>query len=115
MYKIEPDNTSAKEAAIWRFRCFHTMQRLESRKLYDAQRSNRARNPERAEIRAFGILTDEQAEKLDDIGMRWESVRDLAWEKNYSAAKAYYGEHGDLKIPADYVVNGVWLARWLFE
>lgn len=29
--------------------------------------------------------------------------------------KAYYEEHGDLKIPANYVVDGVWIARWLSE
>ncbi|MBQ9806472.1 MAG: Helicase associated domain protein, partial [Clostridia bacterium] len=45
-----------------------------------------------------GILTDSQVEKLNAIGMRWESVRDLAWEKNYAAAKAYFDEHGDLLV-----------------
>lgn len=34
-----------------------------------------------------GILTDEQVEKLNAIGMRWESVKDIVWEKNYFAAK----------------------------
>ena len=29
--------------------------------------------------------------------------------------RRYFDEHGDLKIPANYVVNGVWLARWFTE
>ena len=63
-----------------------------------------------------GILTEEQAEKLDAIGMRWESVKDLAWEKNYSAAKAYYEEHGDL-LPTvtDKAYCGVNLGHWIAQ
>ena len=34
--------------------------------------------------KSHGILTDEQVEKLNAIGMRWESVKDVAWEKFYS-------------------------------
>ena len=29
--------------------------------------------------------------------------------------EAYFAEHGDVNIPADYVADGVWLARWLSE
>lgn len=63
-----------------------------------------------------GILTDEQAEKLDAIGMRWESVKDLAWEKNYSAAKAYYAERGDL-LPkvTDKACRDVKLGQWISQ
>ena len=41
------------------------------------------------EGKSNGILTEERVKKLESIGMRWESVRDVAWEKNYAAAKAY--------------------------
>ena len=27
----------------------------------------------------------------------------------------YYKKNGNTKIPPDYVVNGVWLSRWLYE
>ena len=63
-----------------------------------------------------GILTDAQVEKLNAIGMRWESVRDLAWEKNYAAAKAYYDEHGDLLVNvSDKAYHGVTLGRWIAQ
>ena len=42
------------------------------------------RNVRRGE--QFGILGRERIEKLDSIGMRWESSRDISWEKNYAAA-----------------------------
>ncbi|MBQ7291020.1 MAG: Helicase associated domain protein [Clostridia bacterium] len=64
--------------------------------------------------KAMGLLTGEQIEKLDSIGMRWESVRDLSWERNFAAAKEYYEEHGDLLAPAsDEKYRGVALGRWL--
>lgn len=43
-----------------------------------------------------GILTDKQLEKLDALGMRWESARDVSWEASFTAAKKYFDEHGDL-------------------
>ena len=64
--------------------------------------------------KVMGILTGEQIAKLDSIGMRWESVRDLSWERNFSVAKAYYEEHGDLLVPVgDEKYHGVSLGRWL--
>ena len=61
----------------------------------------------------FGILGRERIEKLDGIGMRWESYKDLSWNKYYTAAKKYYAEHGDLKVPVSYTVNGLNLGSWI--
>ena len=61
-----------------------------------------------------GILTDEQAEKLERIGMQWESVRDAAWEKYYAAAKAYCEEHGNLMVNiTEKNYRGVNLGAWI--
>lgn len=57
-------------------------------------------------------LTEERAKQLDGIGMIW-SQPDYVWERNYSAALDYYRQHGDLEVPADCVVNGVRLGRWI--
>lgn len=63
-----------------------------------------------------GILTDEQVEKLNAIGMRWESIKDIAWEKNYFAAKEYFAEHGDLlSSVTDKAYHGVKLGRWIAQ
>lgn len=61
----------------------------------------------------FGILGEDRIKKLDSIGMVWESSKDLSWKKNYEAAKEYYAEHGDLKVPAQYVKNGIKLGGWI--
>lgn len=37
------------------------------------------------------------------------------WEVRYALAKAYYEEHGNLNIPPEYKVNGIWLAKWVNE
>lgn len=63
-----------------------------------------------------GNLTDEQIEKLDAIGMRWESARDRRWEIHYAAAKAYFQEFGDLLVSvSDKEYHGVKLGRWLAQ
>lgn len=55
----------------------------------------------------------ERFKKLEEIGMLWENGD--SWERRFMLAKEYYEEHGTLKMPADYVVEGIWLERWLRE
>ena len=35
--------------------------------------------------------------------------------EKFSLVKVYYDQYGHTKMPADLVVNGVWLRRWLTE
>lgn len=61
-----------------------------------------------------GNLTQVQIDKLNALGMRWESVSDVNWERFYAAAEAYYKKHGDLKPPAKYVdENNTELGSWI--
>lgn len=63
-----------------------------------------------------GILTDEQIEKLDKLGMRWDSYKDVAWNKYYSAAVEYYKANHSLNPQAKYVTeDGVRLGNWLSQ
>lgn len=60
------------------------------------------------------FLTEAQIQKLDAIGMVWDNVRDLNWERNFRAAKQYYTEHGVLNPDTTYVTeNGIHLGSWL--
>ncbi len=63
-----------------------------------------------------GILTPEQIEKLESIGMVWDNRYDTVWNSRFQAAKVYYEEHGDLFVPASYVTDdgmklGVWISN----
>lgn len=61
-----------------------------------------------------GMLTEEQQERLSAIGMRWEGAWDHVWEQKFSAAKAYWQEHGDLEVPVGYVSKeGILLGKWI--
>ena len=60
-----------------------------------------------------GLLTDSQIALLDEIGMRWESLDDISWNKNFSAYKQYVEDGNPLKVPSDLVYNGVELGKWL--
>ncbi len=63
-----------------------------------------------------GTLTNSQIELLNAIGMRWESVRDLSWERNFAEAKRYYEAHGNLLISSrDKRTNGIALGHWIAQ
>ena len=55
----------------------------------------------------------ERQKQLDELGMVW--VKPDPWEVRYGLAKAYYEEHGNLRIPSKYRADGVWLAKWVNE
>jgi len=62
----------------------------------------------------YGILTERQKKKLDAIGMRWDSVSDTSWDKNFAAAKKYYETNGNLLVKAQYKTDdGISLGAWL--
>ena len=65
------------------------------------------------DVYADGKLSDEHTKMLRDIGFVLE--KSDPWEEKYQLAKAYFEEHGNLNPPAQYVVNGVWLSKWLNE
>ena len=60
-----------------------------------------------------GLLTDSQIALLDEIGMRWESLDDISWNKNFGAYRQYVEDGNPLKVPSDLVYNGVELGKWL--
>lgn len=63
---------------------------------------------------AYGNLGKDRIEKLEAVGMVWNSVRDVSWQRYYAAAKAYYEKHGDLNVPANYRgANGEDLSAWI--
>lgn len=62
----------------------------------------------------YGNLTPERIKLLDDIGMRWESLRDVTWNRYYHAAVEYSRKHGDLNPVATYISpDGLPLGKWL--
>lgn len=57
-------------------------------------------------------VTPERRSKLDALGMVWEKPD--PWWTRYGLAKQYYEIHGNLDMPAQYVVDGIWLQKWLY-
>lgn len=54
-----------------------------------------------------------QIRRLEAIGMVWDGVSDRQ-ERNYQAALDYYREHGDLKVPVNYIdSDGFRLGWWV--
>ena len=49
-----------------------------------------------------GSLTQQQIERLDSIGMRWDNYSNLAWTKGYEEATRYYAKHGNLMVPVEW-------------
>ena len=62
----------------------------------------------------YGSLTPQQIERLDSIGMVWETRAETAWAKGLKAAKCYQLTHGDLNVPVGYKdKTGFALGNWL--
>ncbi|MBR5087973.1 MAG: Helicase associated domain protein, partial [Ruminiclostridium sp.] len=61
-----------------------------------------------------GILTSERIEKLNKLGMRWDSAADVSWERYYNACVAYKEKFGNLSPVVGYTdENGIQLGRWI--
>ena len=58
-------------------------------------------------------VTADRRERLDALGMKWEA--EDPWEKRLCLCREYYEKHGDLNVPPDYVAQGVWLGKWLYN
>ena len=59
------------------------------------------------------VLTKEQQDKLDRLGMIWDKNGEI-WDVYISAAKEYYDATGNLQVPVKYVTDdGVALGNWL--
>ena len=59
------------------------------------------------------LLTLEQMEQLNGLGMIWDKYSDQ-WNKNYIEAEIYWKTHGNLEVPHKYVTEkgtalGVWI------
>lgn len=62
----------------------------------------------------YGVLTEEQIQKLDEIGMRWENHLDVKWDKFFSALQKYREEFGNIDVRGDYVApSGLALGQWV--
>ena len=58
-------------------------------------------------------LSTDRAERLEALGMVWDTVRDI-WEQSYCAAVQYWLDHGTLEVPVKYTTpEGVALGVWL--
>ena len=62
-----------------------------------------------------GKLTEDQIQKLDSIGMIWDSL-DYFWEQNFRLAKEYYLAHENLDVPTNFKSkDGKHLGNWVLR
>ena len=62
----------------------------------------------------YFTLTETQIKMLDEIDMLWSSKYARLWERGFCEAKKYYGEYGDLDVPATYISkSGFKLGGWI--
>ena len=65
------------------------------------------------DVQQLSYLTEERIRQLDELGFIWSKV-DSQWEMNFQAAQDYYRKHGDLEVPAAYISpDGLKLGVWL--
>ena len=62
----------------------------------------------------YGALTPQQIERLDSIGMIWETRAETAWARGVEAARRYQRQYGNLQVPPQYKDDtGFALGNWL--
>ena len=62
----------------------------------------------------YGHLSADRIAKLDAIGMIWQSISDMNWERNFAALKDYHDKYGNADVKADYVTDsGIRLGNWI--
>ena len=61
----------------------------------------------------IGYLDEERIKKLENIGIIWESSKDIIWDKYYQACVKYYQKFKNLNVNVDYVINDVKLGKWI--
>ena len=61
-----------------------------------------------------GRLTEEQIQKLDELGMIWAFPAKESWKRGYHALSVYCQKYGDADVKADYVTeDGYRLGKWV--
>lgn len=59
-------------------------------------------------------LNETQIERLNAIGMIWDTTLDRSFRKYFAAAESYYRTHGNLTVPAEWVTeDGLALGTWI--
>ena len=64
---------------------------------------------------AKGTLDGEKIRQLEAIRMVWSKSRKNDWDGCFELVREYSRKNGNLRIPPDYVADGVWLNKWLNE
>lgn len=63
-----------------------------------------------------GTLSSRRIRELEALGVQWEPPSPDRWEEMFSLARAYYQDHGHLRIGVSYVTeDGRALGRWIAQ
>ena len=63
-----------------------------------------------------GQLTQQQIQRLDDIGMVWGNRNEIAWQRGLESAQRYHDAHGNLMVPGKYTdPEGYPLGQWIIK
>ena len=63
-----------------------------------------------------GNLSEQQIDRLDNIGMDWEKRNDSAWKHGLEEAQKYREQFGNLQVPAKYrTKDGYMLGSWIIN
>ena len=60
-----------------------------------------------------GKISPAHQKRLAALGMDFS--KENSWEVRFALAKNYAETHGNLNIPGNYVADGIWLGKWLYD
>ena len=70
-------------------------------------------------VYSIGKMNRDRIEKLEKLGFVWDGrevrheKRKEEWDKIFALAEAYYIKHRNLRIPRNYIIEGVDVGTWI--
>ena len=68
---------------------------------------------EQKRLKSIDKLQEEKIVLLEDIGIQWDTVREIEWKMYYRLVKSYYDKYGNINIPFNFKKYDIRLGQWI--
>ena len=68
---------------------------------------------EQKRLKSIDKLQEEKIALLEDIGIQWDTVREIEWKMYYRLVKSYYDKYGNINIPFNFKKYDIRLGQWI--
>lgn len=70
---------------------------------------------EQKRLKSIDKLQEEKIALLEDIGIQWDTVREIEWKMYYRLVKNYHEKYGNINIPFNFKKYDIRLGQWIYR